>query len=268
MKYVAFLLAALVVIPYSSATYITINAQLPEISTDAGNATAKFTVSNTGDEAAYSVLTSLISTDGLESQPLFVDKLMPGQQIDTSFTVNVTRGLIDGRYPLVIITEYADANNYPFSAVSTSFITYKQRTASDLTGGFEEMQVAKGRTANMKLKIINRGASEKNVTLGIFVPKELAAGGYAKVLRLKGDEQKTMGVEMSSLSALQGSTYTIFAVMEYELGGKHYSSVARGIVAITQDSGMFSNDRLAMALAAISAVIIAYNLKKRGKMTA
>src|SRR3989338_8226012 len=106
MKCAAFLMAALAVIPYSSATYITINAQLPELFTDAGNATAKFTVSNTGDESAYSVLTSLIGIDGREAQPLVAGKLMPGQQMDTSFSVNVTRRLINGRYPLIIITEY------------------------------------------------------------------------------------------------------------------------------------------------------------------
>ncbi len=265
MKYAAFLLAALAVIPYSSATYITINVQFPEMLADADNTTAKLTVSNTGDETAYSVLTTLIGIDGLKPQPLFVDKLMPGQQVDTSFAVNVTRKLTDGRYPLVMLTEYADANNYPFSAISASFITYGQRTTSEITGGFEETQVSKGGTATAKLRIINRGAYDKNVTLGVFVPKELVTGGYTKVLRLKGDEQKTMGVGMSSLSALQGSTYTIFAVMEYEEGGKHYSSVARGIVTITQDSGVFSNYNLIVALAAIAAAIIAYNLIKGRK---
>ncbi len=263
MKYVVFLLAAFAVIPYSSATYITINAQLPEIYADTDNATAKSTVSNTGDEAAYSVLTSLVSADGLESQPLFVDKLMPGQQVDTSFTVNVTRRLVDGRYPLVIITEYADANNYPFSAVSSSFLTYKQRTASMLTGVFEEVQIAKGGTTKAKLKIMNRDASEKNITLRIFVPKELAAGGYAKILRLKGDEQKTIGVEISSLSALQGSAYTTFAVMEYEEGGKHYAYISRGLATITKNSGVFSNEMLAVALVVTAATIAAYNMKKR-----
>lgn len=263
MKLLAFMIAALLVIPYSLASYITINAQLPEISASENVAAAKFTVSNTGDESAFSVQTSFKSADGVSFPTLFSDKLEPEKQVDTFFNLNITKNLLPGKYPILIVTEYADANNYPFSAVSSSFLAYKDRTSSDVNGFLDEIQIPRGGKASAKLKIVNRGSVDRNVVINVFVPKELAVGNYDKNVSLKSGEQKSANIEISSLAALQGSTYTIFAIIEYEDSGKHYSSFSRGLVRITKDEGIFSNIAIGVAVAILTATVFVYNSRAR-----
>ncbi|MBI3413320.1 MAG: hypothetical protein HY051_04530 [Candidatus Aenigmarchaeota archaeon] len=254
--------AALLVIPFAVASYITINAQLPEIFLNDKTADAKFVLSNTGDEPAFSVQTSVKSANA-EFPTLFTAKLEPNQQVDTFFTVNLTKELLPGRYPVAIITEYTDANNYPFSAVSTSYLVYKERTSSEISSFLEDVKVPKGGKAGIKLKIINRDSGGRNAKIDFFVPKELFAGGYNKNVSLRPGEQKTVDAEISSLSALQGSTYTIFATVEYEDSGKHYSSFSRGLVNITNDAGLFSNITIAAAVLVLIAAVAARNFQTR-----
>lgn len=262
MRLLPVLIAALIFIPYATATYITINAQMSEIYAN-GNATqAKFTVSNTGDETAFAVQMAL-EAEGVEAPVIFYDKLEPGKQVDTSFTLNLTRDLSPGRYPILIVTEYADANNYPFSAVSSSFIVYKERTSSDVNGFFDELQVPKGGSAKARLTLINRASDDRDVNVSVFVPRELFAGRYDKNVLIKPGEKKSGDIEISSLAALQGSTYTVFAIIEYEDQNKHYSSFSRGLVRITKDEGIFSNITVIAAVVVLIAVVFAYNFRAR-----
>ncbi|MBI4177580.1 MAG: hypothetical protein HY516_04400 [Candidatus Aenigmarchaeota archaeon] len=261
MRAIPFVVAALLIVPGAFAAYITINAQLPETFTENNTAQAKFAVSNSGDETAFSVRTSFRS-DITDPVTLFLDKLEPDRNGETSFVFNISKEILPGRYPMFVVTEYADANNYPFSAVSMSFLTYRGRTSSDVNGVFEEIKIPKGGSAKARLKIANSGAADRNVDITVFVPKELLAGGYDKKLLLKSGEQKYVDVDISSFSALQNSTYTIFAAMEYD-NSEHYSSVSRGSAAITKEESVFSDSVLGFAVAILAAATIAYNVGAR-----
>ncbi len=261
MRLLPLVIAVLLVIPYASATYITINSQLPEVYTNENSAHAKLVVSNTGDEAAFSVQAYFKSADGLEAPAIFLGKLDPGKQVDTSFNFNITKNILPGRYPVIILTEYADANNYQFSAVSTSFLAYRERTSSEVNGFLDDVQIPKGGSAKTKLKIVSTDAEDRNVTVGFFLPKELSAGQYDKDAVIKAGEQKSANIEISSLAALQGSTYTIFATVEYDDSGKHYSSFSRGLVHIIKNEGIFSSPIL-IAVTVILVIILAYWQKK------
>ncbi len=264
MKLLAFLMAGLLLIPYSSASYITINSQLTDIFASENSAPVKSTVSNSGDEPAFSVQTSFKTPDGIMFPTLFEAKLGPGAQADNFFSANIT-GIKPGKYPIVTVTEYSDANNYPFSAISSLFLTYKQRTSSNVNGVIEDVQIPKGGKSEARIKIANSGSVGRNANITIFLPKELFASSYTADVKLKPAEQKTVGIEISSLSALPGSTYTVLASMEYEDSGLHYSSFARGLATISKDEGIFSNTAIAASIFLLFALILLKNrkLKKR-----
>ncbi|MBI4167934.1 MAG: hypothetical protein HY515_03190 [Candidatus Aenigmarchaeota archaeon] len=263
MRSLPLVIAVLLAIPYASATYITINSQLPEVYTNENFAQAKLTVSNTGDEAAFSVQSYFKLTDALEAPMVFIGKLDPEKQVDTSFNFNITKNILPGRYPVIILTEYADANNYIFSAVSSSFLAYKERTSSEINGFLEDVQIPKGGSTKARLKIVSTDSEDRNLTVGLFLPKELSYGKYDKNTLIKAGERKSVEVEISSLAALQGSTYTVFAVVEYENGGKHYSSFSRGSVLITKNEGLFSTTLLGGAILILAAAFFAYNMGRR-----
>ncbi len=255
MKLLAFLAAVFLLIPYSSASYITINSQLTDVFANENSAAVQSTVSNAGDESAFSVQTSFKTPNGIIFPTLYENKLDAGAQADSFFSVNIS-DISPGKYPIVTIVEYSDANNYPFSAISPMFLTYKQRTSSDVNGAIDDVQIPKGGKSEAKLKIANSGSDEINAKITIFLPKELFASSYTENVKLRPGEQKTIGVSLSSLSALAGSTYTLLASVEYENSGLHYSSFARGLASISKNEGVFSNSTLAAAISILAAAII------------
>ncbi len=261
MRYAFAVIAALLVLPYASASYITINMQLAEMTINGSSAEGVFSVSNSGDEPAYSVQTSFPAAQGIVFPTLFIARLDPGKQVDTRFDANITAGLLPGKYPVPVMTEYADANNYPFSAVSYSYIVNDERISSGITGTFGDVKIPKAGNANLKLNVANRDTVAHNATLMILASKELLATGYEKTVMINAESQKQINVEISSLSALEGSTYSIFAIIEYDSNGRHFSGFARGSVAITKDEGLFSN--ILLAAGAIILVILFAYLQKR-----
>ncbi len=263
MRLLSLVFAFLLIVPHAAATYITINSQLPEVYTNENSANAKLTVSNTGDEAAFSVQSYFKSNGALGAPVIFIGNLDPEKQVDTSFNFNITENILPGRYPVIILTEYADANNYAFSAVSSSFLVYKERTSSEVNGLLEDAKIPKGGSAKAKLKIASTGSEDINLTIGLFLPKELSSGKYDKSTIIKSGEHKLVEVEISSLAALQGSTYTVFAAVEYENKGRHYSSFSRGLVVITKNEGLFSTASLGVSILILVAAFFAYNMRRR-----
>ncbi|MBI2084921.1 MAG: hypothetical protein HYT71_00200 [Candidatus Aenigmarchaeota archaeon] len=265
MKLLPILAAGLLLIPFSSASYITINSQLPEIFTNENSTPVKLTISNTGDEGAFSVQTSFKTPDGINFPTLFEAKMDPDSRVDNFFNMNMTAELKPGKYPIVTITEYSDANNYPFSAISYTFLVYNHRTSSDVNGLIDDVQIPKGGKSGTKLKIVNSGPSEKDVKITLFLPKELFTSSYTENVTLHPSEQKSIGIEISSLSALPGSAYTILASIEYDDSGLHYSSFARGLATISKNDGLFSNSITAVSIFILSALILLKNRKPKRK---
>jgi len=190
---------------------------------------------NSGDEPAYNVQMSLLLSSSFNSEPIFIETLNPNEPFEADFDVTLTEEIIPGNYPIVILTDYADANGYPFSSVSPSFIVYQTRKLSKVSGGIPTLSLSGKKSKNLILNIRNLDDIPHDVEVKLFLPRELKVVDEERTLSIGAKDEEQLNFEVSSLSALTGSSYIVLASMEYEYEDSHYSSFGRGVIKIEEE---------------------------------
>jgi hypothetical protein len=158
---------------------------------------------------------------------------------------------------------YKDANSYPFSALTPFNIIFKERTSTNLFGKMDETVLAGDDKEKLKLVIRNPDEESYSVKVRLYLPRELDALESEKSLIINPSAEKEIDFEVSSFSALPGSTYVVFVSMSYEDGGRAHSSVARGIIRIEEEKKIFSNQGLIVVLIVLLAILLLYQLRGR-----
>jgi hypothetical protein len=188
---------------------------------------------NSGDETAFNVQISLI-TDSFKTDQLYVGNLDPNIPFEGDLNITKTKEISPGDYPLVVLTDYTDANSYPFSSVSQNYINYKTHTVSRVSGVISELTLSGKESKKLVLTVRNLDDVTHEVKIKLFVPRELKIDSDKLNLTIKSKEEKTLNFDVSSFSALSGSSYVVLASLEYEQDGLHYSSFAQNIVSIVE----------------------------------
>jgi len=188
-------------------------------------------LTNLGDEAAYDVKVSLL-TENSESRPITIGNLNPNEPIEMDFLISLKKTIYPGKYPVVVLIDYADANGYPFSSVSPSFIVYKNSTVSKISGLIQEITLNEKEGKKLTLSVRNLDDVEHDVDVKLALPREIRVDEGEKRMSLGSKQEKSLDFEVSSLSAISGSTYAAIASIEYEEDGFHYSSFANGVIKI------------------------------------
>jgi hypothetical protein len=196
------------------------------------NTTLNVTVMNSGNEAAYDVQLSLILPEGFTTEPIFAGVLQPNVPYMGSFRVGIDDSAKPGTYPVVVKTHYADANAYPFSTVTPTFIRYGQPTPFKLRGAIKEVSLVGDSKKDIVLEVSNLDNKPHDVLVRFHLPDELAADYYSTEAPVQPHGISEVRVPVKSFGALPDSSYVIFASMEYDEGGLHYSSTAGGMIKI------------------------------------
>lgn len=187
---------------------------------------------NSGNEPAYDVQVSLITED-FESEPILAGKLNPNKPFEGDINVSLTKNIIPGKYPVAVIVDYADANGYPFSSVSPSYIVYKTQTVTRVSGIFNQLSLAGKEEKKLILYIRNLDDVSHDVDVELIIPREMKVLNDKRSVSLESKEEKELSFEVSSLSALPGSSYVVLASLEYE-DETYHSSFVSGIIKITE----------------------------------
>jgi len=190
---------------------------------------------NSGDEAAHDVRVSLLLPEGFSADELKPGRMEPDKPYEGEFTVSIGSDVTPGTYVVAIITDYRDANSYPFSAVTQSFIKLGERTSSDISGTLSKISIGPEGSAATTLRIRNRGDEKHRLKVRLFLPRELEAEVEDYELEIEPRAQEEHRFKISSFGALAGSTYIIFASMEYEVDDLHYTSTTSGMVEIVTE---------------------------------
>src|SRR3989338_8025181 len=206
-KLLLFLLIILLVIPIVAASFISIRSSI----TATKNETI-ISVTNLGDEAAYNVQLCL----DLNNKKTISDlKNQLGVQEKFEWKVPLATNLENpGKYPLVLTTNYQDANSYPFSAISVSTFDHKQSTISDIAAKINGIGLSDRETLELTIK--NLAETTKGLNIRLVVPKELTADKDRLRAKLPAKTQSTINFEIKKFSALTGSSYAVFAIVEYD----------------------------------------------------
>ena len=138
----------------AAATHITMSTEASAVVID-GFVEINIETVNSGDEAAHNVQFSVALADKAAASGI-----KPLLNVNERFAWNkkIEHGLEKpGRYPVIVTTNYEDANGYPFTALTTDFANYMENTISDVFGTIDSLELSK--KASLKIRIKNNGNS-------------------------------------------------------------------------------------------------------------
>ncbi len=191
----------------------------------------EISTANKGDEAAHNVQVEIV----FEGETYFTSKkpkLGSNQTISFNKSIEISPSK-QGCYPLIIVTHYTDAHQYPFSALSCIIVSNKRDAPPSVIFGnmADESFSTKGRVV---LTVKNRGENDISTSVRLFAPRELKIINSRQQVSMPARSQKEIYFDMENFSALGGSTYQIYATAEYEIKGIHQTGIIPGTLTITK----------------------------------
>jgi hypothetical protein len=261
MKYIGFLVILLMPSLVLAGTISLTTSSTTDVLTN-NTSYIKVVLTNFGDEAAYNVQLSLV-TNYFSSNPIHVGTLDINKPFETNFSIFAKDAIKEGNYPTVLMTEYTDANGYPFSSVSPVTLTYKNPYSSKVMGVFSDVSISGKGSKNLVLKLRNMDQASHNVKVKLTLPNELSSDSVEKSIEINSKEEKNVVFRVSNFGALEGSSYVVLAAIEYE-DNYHYSSIARGMIKVVQEKSLVIPTWLPLTAVAILVVIfVVYEIKSR-----
>lgn len=195
-------------------------------------------LANQGKEAAHDLQISLrnggdVALPGQRS-------LAPGAGYTTETNLNIS-GKAAGKYPLFVTVGYADQNGYQFSAILCASYFIEQSTSSDIFGTLTTEPLADRGSIRLQLK--NLAAQDRSFTLTLFTPRELSVDSNQS-MTLKPGEEKSAAIPIRNFSALPGSNYPLYAVLEYDRDGRHFTNIILTHIQTVARTGLFTRYRI------------------------
>lgn len=253
MKPRLLLLILLSILPMANASYITLETAIAT-----SPSSVSVSITNKGDEPAYNVQPSLISPVAASSDAK--QRLEINEKQTSMFDIELSDSL-PGTYPVILNIDYADANNYPFSAIATSTLVNKVATSPGLIMVLEPIKLSDSN--KLKLSVKNLDDYKKDIKIKIIVPKELTVED-SKQLSLEARSSGKLSFKIEDFSARPESTYAVFAVAEYDKDGKHYTSITSSPVKIVKGLNI-PISILSISLAALLIIYIVYKIRKKNE---
>ena len=211
----------------------------------------EITLVNQGDEAARN-LSLEMEAAGVKLEAPGPESLPPNQPYQTSLELDL-KLTTPGTYPVVILVRFHDLNGYPFSSLAQGLFAWQAPTYGQVMAkGLPSLISGEG---TISFELANADQAAHQVAVRVVAPQELSLDNPSHTLTLAGRAKATLGVTARNFSALQGATYPVLVVMEYETGGKHYSAVAVAPVAVGAPPSMVQ--RLAPYLYAAAGLMVA-----------
>lgn len=187
-------------------------------------------VTNRGDEPAYEVRPEF-STGSKAVSGEMVEVLAPNQPHTWQVSLG-GRPAKPGRYAVRTLIEYRDANSYRFSALVMMAAVVGEGRAGDVVASVEPVRLDPG--GEMKVTVINRGSEARRVSFFLDTPREIVAEPPQSVFPLGAGASRTLRVPLRSAGALAGSSYAVFARVEYETPTMHFSEFFGSVANVEQ----------------------------------
>ena len=197
---------------------------------EAGTLTVELEVSNSGDEAAYSVV-PVMRIGETEVRGKRLDELAPKASASDVLQVSVG-DLKDGRWPFSLRIDYADANQYPFQALQMSALTVGTPPPAKITVPKMEIEPI-ANTGSGTITVKNLSAEPRTATVIMHLPHGLeATKNGSTTVSLEGWAEETVTVELTNRTALAGSRYPVYAAVEYDDDDVHHALIAQAVAEI------------------------------------
>ena len=128
--------------------------------------------------------------------------------------------------------EYADANGYLFSAVTPLRIRAGEEGSPGVSIAGTPVNLRLRSSARLRCRVRNLESAEQKIRLSLLLPRELKCLQPEKEIVVSGKTEDTAAFRLSEVGALEGSSYAVVAVAEYEKDGLHRASASTASVRI------------------------------------
>ena len=247
-------------VPAATAGTLTIKTETT-VKTENNRLHVTVKVENTGNVGAHNVQANLVVLGERLKSPVKTE--LGVNQSDAFDFEKVVSGIKKGRYPLTVMVDFHDANQYPFSALSGTTFYFKEDVNADLLCLTDDMTMDEN--GELRFVIKNLGFGPKNILATLALPKELSTPRPQVNFQIESRGEKTLIFEIVNFSALSGATYPVFCYLEYDLGDTHYTAVSRAVVKIAKSENWFRRTRWVWIGVAVlvGAAFVLYQFKRR-----
>jgi len=216
------------------ASYITLRTRV-DAKTVNNNLQVRVHVTNNGDESAFNVQAEIQAA----GKKILSDKR---DELKVNYAYEGTANLPlklnkPGNYPLVLFIHYTDANQYPFSALAVRNYVFGRETLSPLFGQGAPASFQK--EGEIKFRLKNSADNDVKAKITLVFPRELASDRPWQVASARGKTETEVIFKVKNFSALPGSTYQVFAIVESEDDSAHSTSIIPATVKITAGQELF-----------------------------
>lgn len=195
--------------------------------------TVSASITNNGDEPAYKVQVSVEGEGRSVSLPA-IDHIGINEQKKIVATLPVGT-LTPGTYSTIIRTGYIDANGYHFSTVTVVSGSKWTNVISPVVAVLEVSELSQ--FSHLRVRVSNMGRRESDIRLRIASPEELSIDRPEIRLRLQGGQEEQVSFVVRNVSAIPGSSYAVYAILDSRMQDLHTSTAFAAQVPILARGG-------------------------------
>lgn len=200
-------------------------------------------VQNRGDEPAVAIYPELqLGSAEVKLNQLNTMAVNDSNQWTHTFLPGEAGLKLYGTYPLLITLIYHDSKMYAMSIPEVVlFELVKGGKELSFTGRIETTDVQD--TGQVKLTLDNSTDRAVAGQFRVLLPKELTTANKSGTFELQANKTSQLRFPITNMGALVGSSYKIFAIMEFDESGSHYCVLASAMIKVKKpedkDSGRF-----------------------------
>jgi hypothetical protein len=253
---------AFLIVHDDSASAGTIRIETTTSVSVAGNALkVDVTTTNKGDVPAHNIQVHLMLLGHTQSSRII--GLLKQNEPKMFVFEKPPSALHKGRYPLIVLVDFHDANRYPFSAVSCATFHVKEDVNPDLVCRADDVSMQD--SGALRFTIKNLGSVTRSIRATLVLPKELSSKKTNTDFQIGTKQEEVVTFRINNFSALLGASYPVFCYFEYDSEETHYTALAEALVTIQERENWFQRTKLIWVIAAIvlGAIIAAYQFKRK-----
>jgi hypothetical protein len=197
--------------------------------------TVHVTITNNGDAAAQSIVPILRFREH-NVRGNGVGSLGSRDKFQETLTLAVS-GLAAGRWPFQVAIDYTDSNRHPFQALHVSTIDAgSQPSEQPIEASITVPPLAGSARARVVVKNLTNVA--RTATVQVFAATGLEVQDLVIPIDLDRGEEKSLTTTIVNRTALGGSRYPVFAVVQSAGGAGHQTVVAHGTIDVLRGQSL------------------------------
>ena len=194
-------------------------------------------VVNRGDEPALKVHAEIAFPGGTMAKEL-VDLLGIRQTASFSFKNSLGK-MKEGTYALPITVVFHDSRLYPFSALACPTFTLGKAVSPGLSCSTALLESG----GEIRFEFKNLESFSKRIKSTFLYPREFYCPRPQTSLHIEPSETKAVSFTLLHSSAIPGSRYPVYSVIEFENETHHSSLVCTGEIRFMEKGNWFKRTR-------------------------